>query len=239
MKNFIFSVFVILVSTTSLFGQEMVPVRHIDVTGKYETEVEPDEFILSLTISEYWEEEFKKKADEKDYRTKVHIAKIENDLLQALYKAGVKKDQVKVQGMGNWWRQTGKDFLISKQLEIKLNDFSIVNKVAQLADTKGFKNMYIREMTHSRIDEIEKEARINALQNAKDKATYLLESIGEKPGKVISVSETQDNRWLMQYGDQMMMKTAGVMAESQMESVDELKKIKISSQISARFSIAD
>ena len=239
MKNLIFSAFIILLSTNSVISQEMVPVRHIDVTGKYETEVEPDEFVLSLTISEYWEEEFKKKADEKDYRTKVPIARIENDLLQALYKAGIKKDQVKVQGMGNWWRQTGKDFLISKQLEIRLNDFSLVNKVAGLADTKGFRNMYIKEMTHSKIEEIEKEARIKALQNARDKATYLLESIGEKPGKVISVSETQDNRWLMPYGDQMMMKTTGVMAESQMESVDELKKIKVSCQISARFSIAD
>lgn len=239
MKNLIFSAFIILLSTTSVFSQEMAPVRHIDVTGKYETEVEPDEFVLSLTISEYWEEEFKKKADEKDYRTKVPIARIENDLLQALYKSGIKKDQVKVQGMGNWWRQTGKDFLISKQLEIRLNDFSLVNKVAGLADTKGFRNMYIKEMTHSKIEEIEKEARIKALQNARDKATYLLESIGEKPGKVISVSETQDNHWLMPYGDQMMMKTTGVMAESQMESVDELKKIKVSCQISARFSIAD
>ncbi len=239
MKNLILSALAILLCTTSLFSQEMAPVRHIDVTGKYETEVEPDEFVLSLTISEYWEEEFKKKADEKDYRTKVPIAKIENDLLQALYKAGVKKDQVKVQGMGNWWRQTGRDFLISKQLEIRLNDFSVVNNVAQMADTKGFKNMYIREMTHTRIEEIEKEARIKALQNARDKATYLLESIGEKPGKVISVSETQDNQWLMPYGDRMMMKTTGAMEESQMESVDELKKIKISSQISARFSIAE
>lgn len=230
---------ILLVTVSYATAQEKSAYRYIEVTGKAEAEVEPDEFILSITIEEYWEEEFKKRADEKDYRTKVPIARIENNLLNTLAKAGINKDQITVQGMGNFWRERGKDFLISKQLEIKLSDFSMVNKLSELADTKGFKNMYIRETKNTRIEEIEKQVRMEALQNARDKAAYLLESIGEKPDKVLTISETQENRWTVPYKDNMMMRSVAESADMGMDMADQLKKIKITYQIFARFAIAD
>lgn len=230
---------IFLVTVSFVSAQEKNAYRYIEVTGKAEAEVDPDEFILSLTIEEYWEEEFKKRADEKDYRTKVPISRIENNLINALTKAGIQKDQITVQGMGNFWRERGKDFLISKQLEIKLNDFSMVNKLSELADTKGFKNMYIREMKNTRIEEIEKQVRMEALQNAREKATYLLESIGEKPDKILTISETQENRWEVPYKQNMLMRSVAESADMDMETVDQLKKIKISYQIFTRFAIAD
>lgn len=232
-------VVILMLTVTFATAQEKNAYRYIEVTGKAEAEVDPDEFILSITIEEYWEEEFKKRADEKDYRTKVPISRIENNLLNTLTKAGIRKDQITVQGMGNFWRERGKDFLISKQLEIKLNDFSMVNKLTELADTKGFKTMYIREMKNTRIEEIEKQVRKEALQNARDKATYLLESIGEKPDKVLTISETQENRWVVPYKENMMMRSVAESADMGMETADQLKKIKISYQIFTRFAIAD
>lgn len=229
----------LLVTVTHVTAQEKNAYRYIEVTGKAEAEVDPDEFILSITIEEYWEEEFKKRADEKDYRTKVPIARIENNLLNTLTKAGIHKDQITVQGMGNFWRERGKDFLISKQLEIKLNDFAMVNKLSDLADTKGFKNMYIREMKNTRIEEIERQVRMEALQNAREKAAYLLESIGEKPDKVLTISETQENRWVVPYKDNMVMRSMAESSDMGMETADQLKKIKITYQIFTRFAIAD
>jgi hypothetical protein len=40
------------------------------------------------------------------------------------------------------------------------------------------------------MDEYKKQIKINAVKAAKDKATYLLEAIGEKVGKAITITET-------------------------------------------------
>lgn len=229
----------LLIFFSPLTAQEKVTVRYIDVTGKAEAEFEPDEFTLSITIEEYWKEEFQKRTDEKDYRTKIPISQIEDDLINALYKAGIKKDQISVRNMGNYWRQRGKDFLISKQLEVKLNDFAMVNKLVDLSETKGFKSMYISEMKNTRIDEIEKDVRMKALQNAREKAEYLLESIGEKASKIISISESQENRFVPYYENMMMRTTMHASSDAEVESIDQMKKIKVLYQIFTRFSIAD
>lgn len=237
MKKIITLALLLVVALTA-FSQEKEPaVRYIEVSGKAELEIDPDEFILVIGIEEYWKEEFQKRADEKDFRTKVPISQIENELIKAIEKAGISKEHIAVRGMGNFWRQRGKDFLISKQLEVTLSDFSKVNELAKLADTKGFKNMYISEMRNTQIDAYEKEVRIKALQNAREKAAYLLQSIGEQPGPVLSVSETMENRYVMPMNNGMMMRSVQMESMAEEQSVDQLKKIKLSYQINARFGI--
>jgi uncharacterized protein len=121
MKSLAFLCFIVL--SFSLSAQEPDPVRYIEVRGSAETEVEPDEMVLYITIQEYWEEEFEKKKEPKDYRTKVPLAKIEDSVIKNLYKAGIEKEDVRVGSIGNYWREQGKEFLFSKQLQVKIDDF--------------------------------------------------------------------------------------------------------------------
>lgn len=92
--------------------------RYIEVTGTSEMEVVPDEIHYLIEIQEYFEEEFDGISKSEQYKTKVPITRIEQELMQAIHDAGIPDSAVRVQEYGNNWRHQGHDFLISKQLDI-------------------------------------------------------------------------------------------------------------------------
>src|SRR5690606_15285302 len=96
----------------------------------------------------------------------------------------------------------------------------------------------ISHVSHSRLEELKKEVRVEAISAAKQKADYLLEAIGHKTGKALYVRE-----------DNYSMPVARVYAESnvmmksdysQLDSADtqiQFKKITISASVYVRFLI--
>ncbi len=98
------------------------------------------------------------------------LAEIENDLIAALTKAGVKKEQIFVQDAGNYGRQTGKDFLNSKQFELNLDDFKTVDKIIKTVGTRGIDYMNISELTNSNMEQYRLDAKVEAVKAAKAKA---------------------------------------------------------------------
>lgn len=230
MRQIIFLLF-LAISLPSL-AQDDDNERYIEVKGSAEMEIEPDELVLAITIEEYWKEEFEKKKDFKDFKNKVPIAEIEDELIKNMRKAGINKDDIVVKNMGNYWRYRGKEFLFNKQLEVKVFDLSKINKLMQLADAKGIKSMRIAELKHSNMDKFKKEVKVQALKNAQEKAKYLLASIGEELGKVQTITEITDG-----YYRPVMAKSMLMSAEAAPESVDQIQNITLSYQIQARFSI--
>ena len=139
--------------------------------------------------------------------------------------------------MGNYWRNRGKEFLYSKQFEIKVTDLSKINKLTQLLDSKGIKYMNIGELDHSRMDEYKKQVKIDALKDAREKAQYLVESIGSQLGEVVTISELNDGYFQpITRSNEMMMMKAGS-ADMNTESIDEVQNIKLEYQVRAVFRI--
>jgi uncharacterized protein len=230
MKSLAFLCFIVL--SFSLSAQEPDPVRFIEVRGSAETEVEPDEMVLYITIQEYWEEEFEKKKEPKDYRTKVPLEKIEDSVIKNLYKAGIEKEDVRVGRIGNYWREQGKEFLFSKQLQVKIAEFSKVNELISLLDAKGISSMNLGGFNHSDIDTIRKKIKSDALRNAREKAAWMLESLDEELGEVLSVSEINEG-YVVPYKAESRM----LAADSNYESIDQVQKITVSYQVDVRFKI--
>ena len=56
-------------------------------------------------------------------------------------------------------------------------------------DSLGISKAFVSKYSHSKMDEYKKQIKINAIKAAKEKATYLLEAIGEKSGKAINIEE--------------------------------------------------
>lgn len=221
----------LLVAITAV-AQDENNKRYIEVNGVAEMEIEPDEIIVNITIEEYWKEEFEKKKDFEDYKNKIPLAQIEDELIKNLRKAGIDKNDIVVKNMGNYWRYRGKEFLFSKQLEVDVTDLSKINKLMQLADAKGIKSMHIAELKHSDMDKFKKEVKIQALQNAREKAKYLLESIGAELGEVQTIVEMSDS-----YPRPVMAKSMFMAAEAAPESIDQIRNITLSYQVQARFAI--
>ena len=168
--------------------------RYVEVTGSSEIEVVPDEIHFLIQIKEYWQEEYTGKSKkEEDFRTKVPLAMIEKDLRKSLRKIGITDDAIRTQEIGDYWRQRGKEFLIGKQLDIRLTDFEQINSIIRSVNTWGIESMRIGELKHKDLPMYRKQGKIEALKAAREKASYLVEAMGQQLGEVIRIIEPADN----------------------------------------------
>lgn len=122
MKNKILLSVMCLLAVLSL--QAQTNGRYIEVTGTSEIEIVPDKIHYLIEIREYFEEEFDGKSKPEEYRTKVSLSEIEQGLRENLDKAGIPQNAIRTQEIGDYWRQQGQDFLVSKKFDITLTDFN-------------------------------------------------------------------------------------------------------------------
>ncbi len=233
MKNVFIMILLMIAAIATSQNKETE--RLIEINGKAEMEIQPDEIVFIIGIEEYWKEEFEKRKDFEDYKTKVPLAEIEDALIKNLRKVGIEKEDIKVKSMGNYWRYKGKEFLYSKQFEIKITDLAKINQLTQIQDAKGIKYMNIGELNHSKMDEFKKAVKINALKDAREKASYLVESIGNQLGEVVTISELSDSYYRPVRAESMMMMAKS--ADMAAESIDEVQNIKLEYQVRAVFRI--
>ncbi len=163
--------------------------RYIEVTGTSEVEIIPDEIHFVIGIKEYFEEEFDGVSKPEEYRTKVRIEDIESRMREALHSIGITDSDIRTQDVGDYWRERGLDFLIGKNLDITLHDFTMIDKIISVIDTKGVSSMRIGEMSNKDILKYHEQGKKDALLAAREKAEYMAEALGEKIGKVLSIVE--------------------------------------------------
>lgn len=227
---------IVLLIGLILFGSNLTAQesRFIEVTGSAEMLIEPDEFIFIIGIEEYWKEEFEKKKEFEDYKNKVKISEIEGQLIKDLNGLGIKTERIKSTEVGNYWRHRGKEFLISKKLEISLTDFKFINQIISRLDSKGIDYMQIGELKNKELVNYRKEVKKQALLAAKEKAKFLLEAIDKKLGDIISITELNSENYLWR----PTMATSNVLMDStENPQAENGKKIKLRFEINAKFEI--
>lgn len=204
--------------------------RYIEVTGTSEIEIVPDEIHFIIEIKEYWEEEFDGKSKPENYRTKVPLTQIEQQLRTTLNKLGLTDNSIRVQEVGDYWRERGRDFLIGKQLDITLKDFNLIDAIVKTVDTKGINSMRIGELKNKEMQAYRQKGKIEALKAAKAKATYLVEALGKRLGDVVRIVEPQeDMRFPSPFSAQSNVHS------SQVESYDAFRVIKLNYSMLVRF----
>lgn len=213
--------------------------RKIEVTGYSEMEVVPDELYFSISLKEYYK-------DEKNQKDKVNITDLEKQLLQAIAQSGVAKENLSITSVGGYHNYVDKKkkpttFLESKQYVLKVDKPDKLDVILSKIDNRGLTHAYIQRVDHSQKEEFKKQVKINALKDAKDKATYLLEAIGQKLYLPIEIREIDENTYYPQpvmYKASMMRAASAEMADSGIEeSSIEYKKIKLSYRMQAIFQI--
>jgi uncharacterized protein YggE len=192
MKTFAVLVTLWLSGILAISAQEDNNSRYIEVTGSSETEIIPDEIHFMITIKEYWQEEFEKKSKPEDYQTKVPVNEIEHNLMSALKQAGIAPSDIQTKEVGDYWRERGKDFLISKTFDIKLQNPDQINRIIQTVNTKGIQSMNIGELKNKDLQEYRKQGKIEALKAARQKADYLVAAMGQKLGNVLRIVEPEE-----------------------------------------------
>jgi Uncharacterized conserved protein len=164
------------------------PVRTIEVSGTAEQLLDPDEIVFVINIQEYWKEEFEGKKY-KDYKTKISIATIETQLIAELNQQGIGMERITLKEAGNHWRARGKDFLISKKLELKIDDFKVVNMLSNRLQTRGIQSMNVSALKHKDEDKIKLETQVAAIKAAKEKAQLMASALDKEIIDVITIIE--------------------------------------------------
>ena len=232
MKTFAVLVTLWLSGILAISAQEDNNSRYIEVTGSSETEIIPDEIHFMITIKEYWQEEFEKKSKPEDYQTKVPVNEIEHNLMSALKQAGIAPSDIQTKEVGDYWRERGKDFLISKTFDIKLQNPDQINRIIQTVNTKGIQSMNIGELKNKDLQEYRKQGKIEALKAARQKADYLVAAMGQKLGNVLRIVEPEE-RSFSYFQPQSAMSNVAI--PSYDSNPENFRTIKLRYQMTARY----
>ncbi len=225
-KLIILAIFILSISAA--FAQSKEQNRTITVTGIAESEVTPDIIDVSISLQEYM-----------DGKTRVTIANLENQLMKSVKDAGIPAADFTVSNVNAWRdyyeRRKTSNFLASKQYIIRLHNLDKYNQVLEALNPKGVESTNVRNYDYSKMSELKRDLKIQALLAAKNKATYMLEAIGEKPGRVITINETDP---VANYYQPAAQYSNSIMAVSDnQEGNIGYKKIKLSFQVQAVFEI--
>ena len=231
LKTVIAAVLICMFSMTA-FSQNIDTRKKIEVNGTAEAEVTPDILYIGMALKEYFRDAANKK--------KVEIEELERQLQSAVLAAGIPQENFTINNISSytsWWEKKKPEFLARKQYRIKVTDLTKFNQIMSAVDPKGIEYSNIESYDYSKIESLKKDLKIKALQAAKDKANYLITSIGGTLGSPLDIQEI-NNEYYPQpmYRANAMMKTEGAMDTQAMPDID-FKKIKLTYQMRAVFEI--
>jgi uncharacterized protein YggE len=231
MKNIFLAAFLSFFSLSAFSQQMMSTPKKIEVNGSAEAEVTPDIIYIGISLKEYFKDSGNKK--------KVEIEELERQLQSAVLKAGIPQENFMINNIesynNGWNKKKAPDFLARKQYRIKLSDLTKFNEIMGSLDPKGIEFSNIDSYDYSKMESLKKDLKIKALQNAKAKAEYLLNSIGSTLGGALEIQEINSESPMenMQYAKVMLM---DVDVAENMPEID-FKKIKLNFQIRTVFEI--
>lgn len=185
-KIILLSLFVCCGASVALAQEKpMKETPYIEVNAVAEKEIVPNNIFIKITLLE--------RVEGKD---KVEIEVQEKDLKEGLNALQIPIKQLELQDANADYvriKRAGKQVLSRKEYVLLVKDAKEASEVFQLLDRLKIYEANIFKTTHSRIDSITKEVRIEAMKAGKAKAEYMLAAINEKPGKPIIVYEVKPN----------------------------------------------
>lgn len=232
MKKIIFSSLLML--STSLFAQvgekNFIDQNYIEVTGKAEMEIIPDQIYIKILLSE------------KDTKNKVSVSELEKQMIQKLKEIGINTDKdLMIKDMGSNFKNyllSKKEIILSKEYQIIVHDGKTASQVFIELEKIGLSNVDIEKLDHSKIEQFRREVKINAIKAAKEKAEALTSAIGQSIGRAIYIQEIE-NRYVntMNSNRVMLRGMSSVQNVSNSQPDIDFEKIHIEYAIVCRFEL--
>lgn len=214
-----------LLMASPLFAQQktFLDQPYIEVTGRAEMEVAPDEIYVRIAINE------------QDSKGKTTVLQQEKDMVRRLKDLGIDVDKkLVVQDMMN--AQLKKDVATSKSYMLEVNSATQLAHVFQALQTIGISDAAVERTDVSNMDELRQQVRGASAKAARQNAEILAAALGQKVGKAIFV---QDNSYYSRpYSNVVLTRTmkvadAGVAATA--APTLEFQKITIDHSVLVRF----
>ncbi len=206
--------------------QEAYP-SYIQVNGRAEKEITPDEFYLSITINE------------RESKGKITVEQQQREMVAALKRMGINTEkQLKVANMSSEFFKKNTSVATAKY-QLQLASPAQVMKVYQILDGIGISNVSILKVSHSKIDEMKQQVRVEAMQNAQQSARTMAQAVGQSIGKCFYIYDSNSDMMPVYYNNFAVMRSAKMNADTAEGAADEepldFKTIKLQYNVQAKF----
>lgn len=182
MKKILFLILSVLVCTT-LYSQDKQKV--VEVTGSATIEVQPDLMNWDIRVQDDY--------DNLKSAVNNNESSVER-ILGFLKSQGVKSERISTSGLriiknSTYYDSKYKKYTVTNNVWFSISDINLYQKLADYF--VSFDNVYISSTNLSASNEIEtrKQARINALKAAKEKAEMMAAVFGKEIGEPLMISE--------------------------------------------------
>ncbi len=230
----ILPVLMLLLSTAGWAQQgekNFIDQPYMEVTGKAEMEVIPNEIYLQIQLNE------------SDTKNKVSLQVQEQRMIEALQDLGIdtQKDLRIKDAFSNFRRKifSQNDILLSKKYELLVHDGVTAGKVLLALEKIDIANVSIDRVDHSEIEKFRRQVKVNAIKVAKEKAQELAQAIGQTAGKALYVQEVDFGGFAPQYSNIALNQSAGSFDTGMKDKVASLdfETIKLQYTILCRFEL--
>ena len=237
MKTHFFLILFSLLAISSYsqqFGKNFIDENYIEVTGKAEMEITPDEIYLKIIISE---------KDNKGKQTLEELEKLMIDKLRIL-NVDIEKNltvhDINSNFKNYWLGKT--DIFTTKEYQVLVNDATTAGKIFRELESLNISNITVDRLSHSEIEKFRQEVKIEAVKAAKVKAKSLAEAIDQTIGKALLIQEMDDLRTLQGnlpgVSNTIMIRGSSSLYGSRVpEPIIEFGKIKLEYKILAKFKL--
>ena len=206
--------------------QEAFP-SYIQVNGRAEKEIVPDEFYLSIVIAE------------RDSKGKISVEQQQKAMIAALKRDGIDVEkQLKVANLSSEFFKKNTSVATAKY-QLRLGSAAEVSKAWQTLDDLGISNVSIQKVSHSQLEQLKQQVRIEAMQDARSSAQMLAGAGGQSIGKCFYVDDSNNDVIPAYYNNGIMMRSMKMMdtaaeGAAEEESLD-FKTIKLQYSVQAKF----
>jgi uncharacterized protein YggE len=231
MKRIIFAL--VFISISTIVCSQDREEKYIEVIGKSEREVIPDEIYVSVNLRERESGRDRMSLEQQIEQVKAALEelKIENGNLSAVSTEGIYQHV--------FWSRNG--VKTQARFELQLSSYREVAEVLQKFEELNVYYTQVDRVSHSELQSIEDEVRLEAIGKAKEKAANLLERIGGELGDILVVKEVfeeeiQEREIADRYGSMQYIYFNLQKQEETPEEID-FKKISVTQRVYVKFEI--
>jgi len=232
MKKLILIILTILSISGFSQTKNFIDQNFIEVTGKAEMEIIPNEIYLTIVLNE------------KDFKGKEDLQIIEQSLINKLKEIGINTSEnlaVKdmVSNFKDYWIKS-KEIKTSKVYQLKVTNAEMAGKVFQELELLGISNINVERVEHSEILDYKQKVKIAAIKAAKTKADSLTKAIDQSCGRAIYIQELNHQIYSglnRTSTSNIMVREVNNLIQSNKEFEIEFKSIKLEYAILVRFEL--
>ncbi|MBE6196833.1 MAG: SIMPL domain-containing protein [Rikenellaceae bacterium] len=216
----------LLLTTTTVRAQEEAFPSYIQVSGRAEREITPDRFTLQIEITE------------RDSKGKISVEEQQRAMVSTLKRLGIDPEkQLKVADNSSELLRR-KQAVASALYELKLNSMEQMRTAWSALTELNLKSIRLVKADYSRLEEVRRELRMEAMRNARQTAEELATAIGQQAGRCFYIVDWSNDSAPRLYDNAVMMRTKSTVDEESIEAESEpleFRSTRLSYQVQTKF----